>query len=164
MPLPSVYLETSVLSYLAARPSRDLITAAHQQVTTLWWERRRSEFDVYLSELVLSEAAGGDAKTAHRRLSFAVGLRQLAITDNARSLAARLLTVTRLPTSAEADAVHVALAAVHGIDFLLTWNVRHIASAETRRHVEAACRTAGFRPPVLCTPEELLGEQGWQST
>ena len=105
MGVPSVYLETSVLSYLAARPARDLITAARQQVTRDWWATNRVRFALYVSQVVLDEAA----------------------------------------------------ATVHGMDYLLTWNLRHIANAEQRPLIERACRSAGYRPPVICTPDELMG-------
>lgn len=155
--MPTVYLETSVLSYLTARPARDIVTAAHQQLTARWWEVRRARFRVFVSEVVLEEAELGDPEAARRRLALAADLPLLALTDAAGALQRRLLGTAGLPAGAAVDALHVAVAAVHGMDYLLTWNVRHIANAEARRRVEAACRAEGYRPPVLCTPEELLG-------
>ncbi len=157
MSLPSVYLETSVLSYLAARPSRDVITVAHQQITTRWWATRHTDFALFISEVVLREAEAGDPEAARQRLTLAADISVLALSDAARLLAGHLLERARLPARAAADALHVAVAAVHGMDYLLTWNVRHIANAETRRQVESVCRLEGYAPPVLCTPEELMG-------
>ena len=151
-------METSIISYLAARPSRDLITAAHQQVTHTWWRERRSDFDLYVSQAVLDEAASGDPEAAMRRAELLAELPILDITPDAAELAAALSERVPLPPRAAADAAHIAIAAYHGIDFLLTWNSAHIANAELRPRIEEACRHRGFRPPVLCTPDELMGE------
>jgi len=152
-----VYLETSIVSYLAARPSRDLVTAARQQLTHEWWARRRSAFDIYISELVVAEAAAGDPDAAERRAHLLQNLPLLSISEEATGLARTLMQVIGLPPHAGADALHIALAAWHGIDYLLTWNSAHIANAELRPKVERACRERGYEPPVLCTPDELMG-------
>jgi predicted nucleic acid-binding protein len=153
----SVFLETTIISYLAARPSRDLIMAARQQLTREWWDRRRPAFDVYVSELVIAEAAVGDSEAVQRRAAILANLPLLDITPAATELAQWLVASVRLPPRAAADAVHIAVAACHGIEFLLTWNSTHIANAELRPLVERACRAAGYEPPVLCTPDELMG-------
>lgn len=153
-----VYVETSVISYLAARPSRDLITAARQQLTHEWWRLRRAEFEVYISQLVLDEAAAGDPEAAARRIAILAGLPLLDVTPEAVALARRLLELARLPEQAGADALHIAAAACHGMDYLLTWNSTHIANATFRPRIERACRTQGYDAPVLCTPDELMGE------
>jgi predicted nucleic acid-binding protein len=155
---PKVYLETSVISYLASRSSRDLIMAAHQQITQEWWEKRRGKFELLVSQLVLQEASGGDKNAAERRTEFVKDLAQVQTTDEAIALAQKLLQVSALPTSEFADAVHVALAAVHGVDYLVTWNLKHIANAVTRHRIESTCRESGFEPPIICTPEELMEE------
>jgi predicted nucleic acid-binding protein len=155
---PKVYLETSVISYLASRPSRDLIMAAHQQVTHEWWEKRRSKFELVVSQLVLQEASGGDKSAAEQRNSYVEDLSQVQVTDAVIELAQKLLRVSAIPASEFADAVHVAAAAVHGIDYLLTWNLKHIANAVIRHRIESTCRESGYEPPVICTPEELLEE------
>ncbi len=155
---PRVYLETSIISYLAARPSRDLITAAHQQVTHEWWSRRRHLFDLFASQLVLHEAAAGDQEVAERRLAFLSKLPLLDVTSAVTSLARVLAVELPLPQQAGADAFHIALAVCHGMDYLLTWNCAHIANAEFRPSVDRVCRRHGYAPPVLCTPEELMGE------
>jgi|SRR5688572_13745783 len=147
----SVYIETSIISYLAARSSSDIVVAAHQRLTQRWWQERRSLFSLFMSELVLTEAGAGDAEAAERRLAIAAGIPSLSIVPPVEELALRIIQHAQLPARAAADTIHVAVAAVHRIDYLLTWNVRHIANAEVRRAVEAACHAGGFTPPVLCT-------------
>ncbi|NJL28939.1 MAG: type II toxin-antitoxin system VapC family toxin [Thermoanaerobaculia bacterium] len=154
---PTVYIETSIVSYLAARPSRDLITAAHQQITHTWWHDRREEFDLLASQVVLEEAAAGDARVAQKRLELLAGMPLLGITPAVAGLAAALTANLALPSRAAADALHIAVTAYHGVNFLLTWNCRHIANAAFRPKVEAVCKDQGCLVPVLCTPEELLG-------
>lgn len=152
-----VYLETSIISYLAARPSRDLVTAARQQLTHEWWELRRAAFEVCVSELVLAEAAAGDPDAAERRARLIRDIPSLSIPEEAVALAEKLVQAAGLPARAAADALHISVAACHGIDYLLTWNSTHIANAEFRPKVEKACRDNGFESPVLCTPDELMG-------
>jgi predicted nucleic acid-binding protein len=152
-----VYLETSIISYLAAQPSRDLITAARQQITHEWWNRRRLEFEVFISEIVVAEAAAGDADAARRRTHWMVDVPSLSISDEATVLARQLVQAARLPDRAAVDALHISLAACHGMHYLPTWNSTHIANAEFRPKVERACRDNGYEPPVLCTPDELMG-------
>jgi len=154
---PKLYLETSIVSYLTARPSHDLIRAAHQQVTRDWWETR-SSFDLYISQFVLDEAKAGDAEAAERRLSVLREPLLLEATPETGRLAREILDRGGMPNKAYVDAVHVALAAVHGLDYLLTWNCTHIANATMRGRIEAICRAAGFEPPVICTPVELVKE------
>ena len=154
---PTVYLETSVISYLAAWPSRDLITAANQHVTHVWWRDRRPVFEVFTSQWVLEEASAGDPAAAQRRLGFILDLPLLEVTHQAQDLARQLLGRTSLPPRAAADVLHIALAACHGMDFLLTWNCTHLANAELRPRIDRACWDLGFRPVMLCTPPELMG-------
>ncbi len=155
--LPSVYIETSVLSYLAAKPSRDLVVAAHQQITAEWWATRRSAFAVYASGVVLREARAGDPDAAQRRLEFLANIPLLVTGEEAGELAGHLLKEAVFPPGSDTDALHVAVATVHGMEYLLTWNLQHIANAQIRTRIEGACRTMGYEPPVLCTPEELMG-------
>jgi hypothetical protein len=152
-----VYIETSIISYLAAHPSRDLIVAARQQITHEWWNRRRLEFEVYVSEIVVAEAAAGDADAARRRAQWMVDIPSLGILDEATALARQLVHAAGLPDRAAVDALHISVAACHGMHYLLTWNSTHIANAEFRPKVERACRDNGYEPPVLCTPDELMG-------
>lgn len=153
-----VYIETSVISYLAARPSRDLIVAAHQQISQEWWLVRH-EWELSISALVISESRAGDANAARRRLELLNGLPTLHLTNDALELAQRLLAGAALPERAKEDALHIAVAAVHGADYLLTWNCKHIANASKRPLIETICEAAGYRPPIICTPEELLGDR-----
>lgn len=150
------YIETTIPSYLTAWPSRDLIRAAEQRQTALWWDRR-AEYDLVGSELLLSECAAGDPEAAAARLAAVADIPTLEHKPEAAVLAEALVREVRLPPNAVADATHIALAAVHGIDLLVTWNCRHIANPVLRPRVEAVCRAAGFEPPTICTPAELLG-------
>jgi hypothetical protein len=123
-----VYLETTVVSSLAARPSRDVRVAAHQEVTSDWWVTRREDFELFVAQLVIEEASAGDTEATSRRL----------------------------PAGSEEDALHIALAAVHGMTYLLTWSCKPIANAAMRSRIMATCAKAGYEAPVVCTPEELL--------
>lgn len=151
----TVYIETSIVSYLASRPSRDLLVAAHQQATHDWWHKRRSDFDLVISDLVLREAGAGDKGAAAERLRFLSGLRQVPALPSALALARRLLVDGALPKKAADDAFHVAIAATSKAEFLLTWNMKHIANASMRTRINQACRETGFQPPIICTPYEL---------
>ena len=150
------YIETSVVSYLASRPSRDLVVAGRQQLTHTWWEVRRPVFDLVISQVVIDEAGAGDPDAATRRLALIADVPSLDVTTAAAELAAILIERVPLPAQAAADAAHMAVAAYHGIDYLLTWNVAHIANATLRRRVEDVCRDQGYTAPVLCTPDELM--------
>lgn len=151
-----LYLETTILSYLAARPSRDLIVAAHQQLTQEWWGHRQ-EFDLYASQLVQQEAAAGDPEVAAQRLALLEGMSLLATTEAALALADALLTRKAVPRKAAEDAAHIAIATVHGMDYVLTWNCKHIANARLQKAMEGICSDLGYDLPVICTPEELMG-------
>jgi len=151
----TVYIETTIVSYLTALPSRDIVQAAHQQITRDWWERR-SRFDLFVSQEVVNEAARGDSAAAGRRLDALRGIPVLTITDEVLAFADRLLRAGTMPENATIDALHVAVAVLNGLDYLLTWNCSHIANAAIRHRIDQACRDSGFGPPVICTPEELL--------
>lgn len=153
-----VYLETSVVSYLASRPSRDLIVAAHQALTLEWWEARRHDFELVASIYVIEECAQGDADAAKRRLGLIEGVAILPVSEQAEALAAALLVGSALPWNARLDALHIACAALNGIDYLLTWNCKHIANFERLPAVERICRENGYEPPRICTPAELMGD------
>ncbi|MBF0137894.1 MAG: type II toxin-antitoxin system VapC family toxin [Magnetococcus sp. DMHC-1] len=153
-----VYLETSIISYLAARPSRDIIVSAHKKITVEWWHKKRNHFDLYTSKLVIQEASAGNTEAAAKRIVFLAGLPRLTINENVMALASCLLAAKAVPQQAMDDVYHIAMAAVHGMDFLLTWNCKHIANATMRHRIEQACRTHGFEPPIMTTPEQLLEE------
>ena len=156
MSLPRLYVETTIPSYLTARPSRDTILAGQQETTRLWWERKRSDYDLYVSELVLEETAAGDPAMAAARHAALAGLPQLAQTPAVDALAERLLAQGVIPPTAAPDAEHIALSAVHAMNYLLTWNCKHIANALHRRRVEAVCAEAGLVCPIICTPHHLI--------
>jgi hypothetical protein len=150
-----VYVETTIVSYLVAAPTKDVVQAAHQEITRQWWAAR-GRFDLFVSRAVVAEARRGDAKAATRRLRALRGIPRLAAGSRGARLAEALLRSGALPRRAEIDAVHVGVAAVNGIDYLLTWNLRHLANAVLRGKIEETVRAAGFVPPVICTPEELM--------
>ncbi len=156
--LPKVYIETTIPSYLTSRTSRDIITAGHQQITHDWWDRDRANYEMYISQFVLDECSGGDAEMARKRLKLLGDLTILEIPDGATQLAKRLIHDGPLPAKAETDALHISIAAANAMDYLVTWNMKHIANAAMERAIHQRCRDAGFDPPVICTPEELMGE------
>lgn len=153
---PSVYLETTIPSYLTAWRSPELIMAARQQVTREWWDTRQTDFELFVSQLVVDEASGGDPDAAARRLAAIDGIPMLEATEGTDELVESLIRALALPPKAMADAAHIALTVVNGIQFLLTWNCTHIANAVLRPSIEATCRAHGYEMPVICTPEELL--------
>jgi len=154
-----VYIETTVVSYLTARPNRDVVIAGHQQVTHEWWDTRRANYELCVSQLVLDEAGTGDAQAAQERLLVLQSMLVLETTAEALELAKELLQAGALPAKAADDALHIAVAATKVIPFLLTWNCRHLANAVMRPVIEAVCNAKGFKAPIICTPEELLGSK-----
>jgi hypothetical protein len=155
--MESVYLETTFISYLVALPSRDLLVAAHQQTTQEWWANRRSAFANYVSQVVLDEVSAGDPAEVQKRLAILGGLPALEVTENSELLTQAIMSAGILPPHAVRDAAHVAVAAVHAIDYLLTWNCKHLANAQIARRIKTVCERLGQRMPFICTPEELMG-------
>jgi hypothetical protein len=155
VPRAKVYIETTIVSYLVARPSTDLIQAAHQAATRTWWAGRH-RFELFVSRAVLTEAARGNAESSRRRAEALQGIPNLAFGRQVADLARKLMSGRTLPPNARLDAAHVAVATINGMNFLLTWNLRHLANAALRGKIEEACRDAGFVPPIICTPEELM--------
>ena len=153
----TVYIETSIVSYLTARPSRDLLAAAWQQVTIDWWDTQRDRFELYASDIVLEEAGKGDDIAAARRLKALDEIPLLAITNEVLSFSEKIIIAGAIPKSAIGDSLHVALSAVHGIDYLLTWNYRHIDNAETKPQIRMICQENKYVYPEICTPQELMG-------
>lgn len=153
---PTAYIETSVASYLTARPSRDVVVAAYQEVTREWWQDAGARFHLVASELVLAECGAGDARAARARLEVLKGVALLNASRDSDDLARLLLEFGAVPRKAAADAAHIAIAAANGVEYLVTWNFRHIANAAMRVRIENACRQAGYEPPVICTPNELM--------
>jgi hypothetical protein len=153
---PKIYLETTIPSYLTAWPSRDLIRAAHQQITLEWWKFRRADFDLHVSEFVLLEVGKGDPVAAAERLESLKDIPVLDASSEAQKLTAELIRRVPLPPKAALDASHIGIAVVSGMDFLLTWNCSHIANASLRSRIDDICREMGYSPITICTPIELL--------
>ncbi|MBD2500960.1 type II toxin-antitoxin system VapC family toxin [Anabaena azotica] len=153
----SVYIETSILGYLTARPSRDLVVAANVEITREWWDTRRSQFNLYASQAVVKEVSQGDAEMASRRLEILHNFLLLDLNQSVLDLAERFLERSNLPAKADVDALHIAVATVHGMDYLLTWNCKHIANAQIQGKLAEISLDFGYELPILCTPYELLG-------
>ena len=153
---PKVYLETTIPSLLTAWPSRDVLIAGQQHATRDWWNERRELYELYVSVLVMEEAARGDTQAAADRLRKLQECLVLPYPSEAEELTRALLASRLIPATAEADAAHVAIAAVHGMEFLLTWNCRHIANAAIVEKLRNICEQEGFPAPVICTPHELM--------
>jgi len=154
--MPSVYLETTIASYLAASPSRDLVMAAHQQITHDWWRTARDRFDLYVSEAVLSEIRRGDADAAARRLELTADLPVLAFSEDVEWLIRAYDRRLGLVGSASADLPHFAYAVSYNMDYLVTWNCAHIANGQVIRRLLAVNGEIDRPTPVIVTPEELL--------
>jgi predicted nucleic acid-binding protein len=154
----SVYIETSIIGYLTARPSNNLILMANLAATREWWDTRRTQFTLYISQVVLDEVARGDAEIATRRLEILGNFPLLAVSEAVQNLAAQFLAKSNLPPKAADDALHIAAATVYGLDYLLTWNCRHIANAQIQKKLSQISVDAGYELPTICTPYELMGE------
>ncbi|MBL0167924.1 MAG: type II toxin-antitoxin system VapC family toxin [Propionivibrio sp.] len=151
-----IYVETSVISYLTARPSKTIIGAAHQQITMAWWERR-SDYELLVSQSVWQECAAGDPAAAQRRLAALEGISVLAVTQDMIRLAESLIEQAIIPAKAIEDALHISVSTLHHVDFLLTWNCRHIANPMIQEKIAVYLEQLGLFLPIICTPEELLG-------
>ena len=154
----TVYVETSILGYLTARSTKDLILAANIEITKDWWESRRNAFTLYTSEAVLEEVAQGDAKIAAQRREILRNFPLLSLNQVVQGLAAQFLAQSSLPAKARVDAIHIAAATIHGMDYLLTWNCKHIANAQMQRKLAEISLDFGYVLPILCTPNELMGD------
>ena len=158
--MPTVYLETTIPSYLAALPSRDLVIAAHQQITHEWWQNARSRFDLFVSEAVLDEIRAGDPDAVARRLQTVAGLPVLQLNDEVRGLVHEYDRRLGLVGRARADVPHFAFAVAYETDYLLTWNCSHIANGEIIRRLMEANAELGRFTPLSLTPEELMEYPG----
>ncbi|HAO10796.1 MAG TPA: DNA-binding protein [Planktothrix sp. UBA8407] len=154
----TVYIETSILGYLTARSTKNLIIAANMEITRDWWELRRNAFTLYTSEAVLDEVANGDPAIAAQRLEILRDFPLLALNQSVQGLAAQFLAISNLPPKANIDAIHIAAATVHGMNYLLTWNCKHIANAQIQGKLAEISLNFGYVLPVLCTPNELMGD------
>ena len=155
--MDTVYIETTVIGHVAGRVHRDPLVAARQQVTRIWWRDDAAKYSVFISQLVLDECADGDPSAAAERLEVVKDIDLIDSSDEVDALAAALIAGNALPASEPRDAFHIAIAAVNGVKYLVTWNFKHIANASLRSRIEQICRNAGCEPPIICTPDELMG-------
>lgn len=156
--METAYLETTFISYLVALPARDLVIAAHQQITRDWWNRRRGDFRLVISQVVLDEISAGDESEVRKRLELVRSIEVLGASPDAEALTAAIVEAGVFPKKAVRDAAHIAVATAHGVEYLVTWNCRHLANAQISRRVGRICIERGFVMPMICTPEELFGE------
>lgn len=153
---PTVYVETTVIGHATARLQTDIVVVARQISSRRWWDIRE-RYRIVVSQVVVDECAAGDPSAASERLQLIANVPVLGITDEAKRLADDLMHRNGIPRSEPRDALHISIAAVNGIQYLVTWNFRHIANAETRATIEQVCRDCGYAPPLICSPDELLG-------
>ena len=156
--IESLYLDTSIIGYLTIRPSTNLITTSNSVITQNWWDTRRQNFTLYISEVVLEELARGDQEIATKRLDLISELPLLALNEAVEELAQQFLTKSNLPPKASDDALHIALATVYKVDYLLTWNCKHIANAQIQKKLSQISIQSGYELPTICTPYELMGD------
>lgn len=154
----TVYIETSIVSYLRQRPSSQVVRAARQLLTSRWWETQRTKYELVVSQYVLDEASGGDPALAAERLQALAGIPLLPNAPQITQIAAEIMARAILPPKAQVDALHIAAVAHHGIQYLLTWNCKHIANAKILPRIHQVLEDLGVSIPVICTPEELLGD------
>jgi len=153
---PSLYLETTIISYLGSRISRDVVVLAHQELTFQWWENNRDNFDLYTSEIVFTEAERGDKGAAGKRLTLLAGIPVLAYTPDVERLARRYFTELSFPEKVLADSFHLAFAVHYRMNFLLTWNCRHLANEVLQRRLVKLNESLQLTTPLIVTPEQLL--------
>jgi len=149
-------METSVISVLAARPSKDVIVAGQQASTHHWWREKRRNYEIFVSKLVWQEAGEGDTEAAERRLRYLRPFRWLQINSAVAALARSLVEERALPPNAGNDALHIALGAVYNMQFLLTWNFAHINNPATEEQIRSTCRRQDYHCPIICSPDQLL--------
>lgn len=154
----TVYIETTIVSYLTARPSRDIIRLADQTITRDWWQTQRDHFDLFTSQLVIIEASAGDPEAAKERLVVLNTLKIINSSEAAEKLASGLIAAAALPKNAARDALHVGIAAANGVDYLLTWNCAHLANGLLQSKIVQTCAAHGFRAPLIITPNLLFDE------
>jgi hypothetical protein len=153
---PTLYLETTIPSYLKAKQSRDIIQTARQQITAEWWDIRLNDFDIFISQVVIDEAGEGDTVASMKRMEAIKTFPLLEITEEVIKLAHKIIIEKIIPEKAVRDALHIAVATFHEMNFLLSWNCKHIANAEIIKRLRKTIADEGFELPVICTPEELL--------
>ncbi len=154
--MDTVYIETSIVSYLRQRPSQHVVVAARQLLTHQWWNDERSLYELVVSQYVIDEASAGDASLAAERLQALNGIPLLPLDPEIAEIADEIMGRAILPPKARTDALHIALVAHHRIPYLLTWNCRHIANAKILTRIHAVLADLSIPIPVICTPEEML--------
>jgi hypothetical protein len=152
----TIYIETSILGHLTARPSQNVILIANMEITRQWWEDYRQKFNLYISQIVLDEIAQGDQEIAKKRLELVKDFTLLKTYQSARSLALEFINKSNLPTKAANDALHIAIATIYELDYLIAWNCKHIANAQIQKKLSQISRGFGYQLPTLCTPYELI--------
>jgi predicted nucleic acid-binding protein len=153
---PTLYLETTIPSYLKAKQSRDIIQTARQQITSEWWDNRLNDFEIFISQIVIDEASEGDTVASTKRLEAIKTFPLLEITEEVVDLAEKIIIEKIIPEKAIRDALHIAVATSNEMSFLLSWNCKHIANAEIIKRLRKTVTDERFELPVICTPEELL--------
>ena len=153
-----VYIETSIVSYLCSRPSPNVVSAARQVLTRRWWENERENYQLVTSLYVIDEASLGDAKLSAERVACLDGVPLLALDPGIQPIADEIMSRAILPKKAQFDALHIAVAAYHGVDYLLTWNCTHIANARILPQIHDVLRDLGHPIPIICTPEEMVDD------
>ncbi len=153
---PTVYIETSIIGYLTTKPSSDLLTAAHQQLTLEWWQQIQPQVNCFVSPFVIEEVSNGNPEAANRRLQVVSHLPILQANEEVKKLADTYFVAISLPERARLDASHLAMAVWHQIDYLLSWNCKHIVSARVRKIVQELNQQRELSTPIICTPTELM--------
>lgn len=161
--METVYIDTSIVSYLVASPSRDVLIAGKQEATRDWWQMRRDQFHCVISSEVVREASAGDQQEARKRLEILRDLTVLTVTPEADAIMLALLATGALPARAQTDAAHLAIATAEKVDYLLTWNCRHLANAQILESLEAEALRLGWKLPKVCTPLELMGDYSYET-
>ncbi len=156
MTRPTVYIETTVIGHLVGRMLADPVVAGRQAVTRQWWPTAITKYRFFVSKVVADECAAGDADAARERLEVLDSLEFIATSPSVDELASKLIEEFAIPKTEPRDAIHISLAAVNGLEYLVSWNFKHIVNPTTRSAIERVCRDAGFVPPMICTPDELM--------
>lgn len=156
--MESIYIETTIPSLYVSRPSRRLIEVARQQLTRIWWDDHRHDFELACSQTVIDECSRGESLMARMRVDFLDGIPLLDLSDSVLRVAEDILSRGIIPAKAADDAIHIAVASVHEMDYLLTWNCKHIANPRNWNRISDCLRSHGLRPSVICTPEDLIGD------
>ena len=152
---PRVYIETTIVGHLTSRLPYDIVVAGQMLVTRQWWAESQSDFELFVSELVLREVSQGESTAAAERLEAVASIPSAPILESAQQLTDSLIAQHGLPEKARIDALHLAICATNGIEYLLTWNCRHLANATRQKAIGEICKSSGYNVPIICTPQQL---------